>query len=465
MLAIKTKHYFSTTLLVLCLVTLVSSQGQNSFLDPKISEAFWNSPKFQKQFLASYGVRSNVEPRFENPEEQIFYSQLGDTIRDNPQQAIEKITQQLNASSSAILSYTLGSLHFQEGQHQEAIKHYEVALSQFPDYLRAHKNLGIALIREERFGDSITHLVETINLGGADGTVYGLLGNAYLNLEKYASARLAYQNATLLDAENPLWELGIIKCAIATERYQEAVSLLDGVLSKQPDNAALWALQGNVYLQMEEADKAAVNFEILRKSGKATLQHLMLLGDIYMLSESIDLALAVYLEAIDQDGKGDIRRSLNAARILLNQGAWEPASAMFTKIRQAHESTLSEQETFQLLKMESQVAIANGKGQEALSVLEQIIEKNPLDAEALLLAGDFYMQAEDFEKALFRFEMVARIPGSESDGWIKQATVLVKQQQYTKAIELLEKAQKSNPRDNIQKFLDSVKRVANAATS
>jgi len=29
----------------------------------------------------------------------------------------------------------------------------------------------------------------------------------------------------------------------------------------------------------------------------------------------------------------------------------------------------------------------------------------------------------------------------------------------------LEKAQKSNPRDNIQKFLDSVKRVANAATS
>ena len=465
MLAIKTNHYFFMTLLVLCLVTLVSSQGQNSFLDPNISEAFWNSPQFQRQFLASYGVRSNVEPRFENPEEQIFYSQLGDTIRDNPQQAIEKITQRLNASSSAILSYTLGSLHFQEGQQQEAIKHYEVALSQFPDYLRAHKNLGIALIREERFGDSITHLVETINLGGADGTVYGLLGNAYLNLEKYASARLAYQNATLLDAENPLWELGIIKCAIATERYQEAVSLLDGVLGKQPDNAALWALQGNVYLQMEEADKAAVNFEILRKSGKASLQHLMLLGDIYMLSESIDLALGVYLEAIEQDGKGDIRRSLNAARILLNQGAWEPASAMFTKIRQAHEPTLSEQETFQLLKMESQVAIANGKGQEALSVLEQIIEKNPLDAEALLLAGDFYMQAEDFEKALFRFEMVARIPGSESDGWVKQATVLVKQQQYTKAIELLEKAQKSNPRDNIQKFLDSVKRVANAATS
>ncbi|NBQ24906.1 MAG: tetratricopeptide repeat protein [Verrucomicrobia bacterium] len=444
MLAIKTKHYFSMTLLVLCLVTLVSSQGQNSFLDPKISEAFWNSPQFQKQFLASYGVRSNVEPRFENPEEQIFYSQLGDTIRDQPQEAIKKITQQLNASSSAILSYTLGSLFFQEGQYQEAIKHYEVALSQFPDYLRAHKNLGIALIREERFGDSITHLVETINLGGADGTVYGLLGNAYLNLEKYASARLAYQNATLLDAENPLWELGIIKCAIATERYQEAVSLLDGVLSKQPDNAALWALQGNVYLQMEESDKAAVNFEILRKSGKATLQHLMLLGDIYMLSESIDLALAVYLEAIEQDGKGDIRRSLNAARILLNQGAWEPASAMFTKIRQAHEPT---------------------HGTVPPRVLEQIIEKNPLDAEALLLAGDFYMQAEDFEKALFRFEMVARIPGSESDGWVKQATVLVKQQQYTRAIELLEKAQKSNPRDNIQKFLDSVKRVANAATS
>ena len=191
----------------------------------------------------------------------------------------------------------------------------------------------------------------------------------------------------------------------------------------------------------------------------------MLLGDIYMLSESTDLALAVYLQAIEQDGQGDIRRSLNAARILLNQGAWESASTMFEKIRQTHEQTISEEEKLQLLKMESQVAIANGKGEEALSVLEQIIEKNPLDSEALLLAGDFYLQAEDYEKALFRFEMVSRIPGAESDGWVKQATVLVKQQQYGKAIELLEKAQKSNPRDNIQKFLDSVRRVANAATS
>lgn len=465
MFAKKITFLLFCTLLMSFGISCLESRAQHSFLDPKINEAFWNSPKFQKQFLASYGVRSNVEPRFENPEEQIFYSQLGDTIRDQPQEAIKKITQQLNASSSAILSYTLGSLHFQEGQHEEAIKHFEVALSQFPDYLRAHKNLGIVLIREGRYEASVEHLVETINLGGADGTVYGLLGNAYLNLEKYASARLAYQNATLLDADNPLWELGIIKCSIATERYQEAVSLLDGILAKQPDSSALWALQGNVYLQMEESDKAAVNFEILRKSGKASLQHLMLLGDIYMLSESTDLALAVYLQAIEQDGQGDIRRSLNAARILLNQGAWESASTMFEKIRQTHEQTISEEEKLQLLKMESQVAIANGKGEEALSVLEQIIEKNPLDSEALLLAGDFYLQAEDYEKALFRFEMVSRIPGAESDGWVKQATVLVKQQQYGKAIELLEKAQKSNPRDNIQKFLDSVRRVANAAAS
>ena len=87
---------------------------------------------------------------------------------------------------------------------------------------------------------------------------------------------------------------------------------------------------------------------------------------------------------------------------------------------------------------------------------------------SLSLLASSYVAAsseEDYEKALFRFEMVSRIPGAESDGWVKQATVLVKQQQYGKAIELLEKAQKSNPRDNIQKFLDSVRRVANAATS
>jgi Flp pilus assembly protein TadD len=183
-----------------------------------------------------------------------------------------------------------------------------------------------------------------------------------------------------------------------------------------------------------------------------------------MMKEAKDLALDVYLEAIEMDGNGDVQRSLRAADIMVSRGEWEEASRLFAKIRTAHGTTMTEEETFKLLKMESKVAIANGNGQEALAVLEQIIEKNPLDGEALLMAGDFYSQNGDQEKAVFRYEMASKVSGFEADAWLKHAQILVRSQEYTKAIDLLERAQKSNPRDNVQKYLDSVQRVASAAS-
>jgi len=115
--------------------------------------------------------------------------------------------------------------------------------------------------------------------------------------------------------------------------------------------------------------------------------------------------------------------------------------------------------------MESKVAIANGDGEQALKVLEQIIEKNPLDGEALLMAGDFYAQSGERERAVFKYEMAARVSGFEADAWLKHAQILVRSLQYSKAIDLLDKAQKIQPRDNVQRYLESVQRVANEGSS
>jgi len=462
-----TKQWILAGLLVTTCLTVSRSlfAGDVSLIDPELSESFWNSPTFQKRFLASYGINSSIEPQFENPEEQILFSQLGSVIRDDPKKAIQQLSSRISSTSSALLDHTLGSLYFQEGNHAEAIKHYEAALSKFPDFLRAHKNLGIVLVREGQYTEAIEHLTKTINLGRADGTVYGLLGYCYLNTEKYASAVIAYQNAMLLDADNQDWQLGMIKCKIANGDLKDAVRLLDGILEEQPQNVSLWGLQANVYLQMEEADKAIVNFEILRKSGQATLHHLMLLGDAYMMGDSKDLALEAYLEAIEKDGAGDIHRSLRAADVMVSRSDWDESSKLLTKIRAVYEATMTEEETFKLLKMESKVAIANGDGEQALKVLEQIIEKNPLDGEALLMAGDFYAQSGERERAVFKYEMAARVSGFEADAWLKHAQILVRSLQYSKAIDLLDKAQKIQPRDNVQRYLESVQKVANEGSS
>ena len=456
------KSFFKQLFLFLFLGLL--ARAQSSGLDEETRVHFWSNSEFVKRFMGGYGVHSEIEPPFQTPEEREAFNELVDVMRDNPGEAIRRLQKMIVPSSNARLPFALGSLYFQEGDAAKAILQFELAISKFPDFRRAHQQLGFALAQEERYEEAAKSLTHALNLGAENAAVYGMLGLSYLNLGKHISAEIAYLNAMLLAPEIQDWKLGLIKSYIARENYPQAVALLDEVLAENPESAGLWSLQANVFLQMEDNQRAAVNFEMLRKMEKATLANLMLLGDIYMLDGALELALPVYLDAIEKDGAGDVRRSLRASEILVSQGAWTEAEQLFRKIKEHHQDAMSGEEETKLLKLESQAAVANGEGEKALAILERIISKNPLDGEALLLAGEFYDQEGESEKAVFRYEAAAKISGFEADAWLKHAQLLVKQQKYNPALKLLRKAQKANPRDYVQKYLDAVERVARSVS-
>jgi Flp pilus assembly protein TadD len=151
---------------------------------------------------------------------------------------------------------------------------------------------------------------------------------------------------------------------------------------------------------------------------------------------------------------------LRAADILTSRGAWDEARVLFQKIRSVSAGNLEPADELKLLKLESKVAMAAGEGGDAIKVLERIIERDPLDGEALLLAGDYYAREGQPEKAEFRFDTAAKLPGFEADALVKQAQLLVKSAKYAQAVEVLKKAQKVKPRDNVQRYLEKVEQLA-----
>lgn len=460
----KIMNRFSLAFLLMMLIRFFVFAEESRKLDSSIRLDFWNNPEFVKRFMGSYGVNPRIEPEFINPDERTQFHELGTLIRENPEKAIDHLERMITDSSSAILPFTLGAIYFQEGETTKAIAQFEIALSKFPDFRRAHRNLGFALAQESRYEAAAQSLTRALILGASDASIYGLLGFAYLNSGKMLSAEAAYRNALLLDPENADWKLGLTKAFIARSNYSQAAILLDELLANNPQTAPLWSLQANVFLQMEKPDRAAVNFEMLRKLGKAKLPDLMLLGDIYMIDEAMAMALPVYEEAVEHDGKGDIARSLRASENFTSRSAWTEAERLFSKIRQIHGENMSQDEEAKLLRLESKVAMGQGKGEEALAVLEAIIKKNPLDGEALLLSGGYYSRKGQKEQAIFRYEMAAKISGFEADAWLKHAQLLVEQRDYHAAIALLKKAQKLKPRAHVQKYLEAVERVARAST-
>lgn len=441
-----------------------SSAATNSFAPMPVDHelaSIWNDPDFTRRLIGSYGFASDVEPRL-TPEEQAMYrDKVVPLLRDDQKKAMTELQSLAKPSASAVFDFTLGNVYFQNEDLTNAVKHFEAALAKFPDYRRAQKNLAFALVRDGKYAAAIKPLTRTIVLGGGDGKVFGLLGFAYMNQGRPVSAEGAYRQALIFEPENVDFRLGLVKCSVAAANYDYALALIDELITQFPERDNLWSLQANIYIQKEQPAKAAICFETLRRLGKATAQNLFMLGDLYMAQDSRDLALSAYLEAVDKDGGQNISKALRPAQILVSRGAWDEARTLFAKIHSSG-GNLTGPEELKFLKLESKVAMSTGNGEKAIETLEQVIQKDPLDAEALLLAGDFYAKNGQKEKAEFRYQTASGIEGFEADAFVKHAQLLVQSQKYASAADLLRKAQKVKPRDNVQRYLEKVDQLAKA---
>lgn len=425
---------------------------------------FWNDPEVARRLLANYGFLPEVEPALKGEDLNFYTNKIVAIWKGtNRAEALPLLEARVKQPGvSALFDFQLGTLQFDGGDLTNAVKSFENALTKYKEFRRAQKSLALALARSERHEEAAKALVKTIAQGGGDIAVYALLGNAYMNLGRYASAEGAFKQAMVFDPDKKEFKLALVRCALAAGNNDYALALLDELILQYPEQDNLWSLQANVYLRKEQPAKALVSLELLRRLGKADAKSLFLLGDLYMNQEAKDLALVSYLEAIEKDGgKSPTKSLLRPATILVSRSAWEEAKKLFAKIREVSTSLGGEDE-LKLLKLEAKVAMATGEGEKAIQTLELIKDKNPLDGEALLLAGDYYARNDQPGKATDRFDAASKIEGFEADAFVKQAQLLVKSQKYTEAADLLRKAQKAKHRENVQRYLDKVEQLARA---
>lgn len=420
----------------------------------------WNDPDMARRLWGSYGFLSEREPRLSAEEQTLYRDTILPLLREDPVKAIPALEAVVKPEASALFDYTLGTVHFQREDFTNAVQHFEAALAKFPDFLRAQRNLALALVRQGRYAEAIPALTRTLTLGGSDGRILGLLAFAQVQEGQYLAAAAAYDQALLFEPDNWDYRLGLVKCHVATANYGAALALLDELLAKYPDREALWTLQANIYVQQNQLGKAAVNYEVLRKLGRAGAAQLSLLGDIYLAEGVPDLALAAYLDAARLDGGTNLARTLRAADLLISRSAWTEASTLLTRARELAGAAPAREDELKLLRLEARVALGTGAGDTTIELLERLLQLNPLDGEALLLAGDYYQQRGDAERAAFRYDAAAKIEGFEATALVKHAQLLVGHQQYARAVELLRRAQKIQPREPVQRYLEKAEQVA-----
>lgn len=444
---------------LLCLAGLSSAAFAQSPLGNPASN-MWNDADFVKSFTASYGVLAGYEPEITDPEKDALRGLLN-IIKSNPATAIRQLEPQIKSSSSAAFDFILANLYFQQNNLANAEKFYRNAVRKYPNFRRAHKNLGLVLIQANKYSDAKDSLSKALELGDVDGTAYGLLGYCYLLEKLYYPSETAYRKALLMQPKVKDWQLGLARCLVETEKHKEAIALFDTLIKQTPDDADLWLLQANAYIGMDNTLAAAQNLELVRRMGKATVPTLSMLGDIYVNNEMPGLALNAYLGAI-QAAKGiNPPAVMRAAKIFVQTGSYAEANKLIAQIRSAT-TELKFEDEIELLTLEARIARAEGDNEKALKLLTEIVERDALNGEALIELGRYHASQEDMARAINRFEQAQLIDGFERPALVAHAQSLVRNGSYDTALPLLRRALELKSDEYLE---DYVKRVEQAAST
>lgn len=430
---------------------------------PGLSEMelkIWNEPAFKRRFTQSYIAETEIEPRVTRDERETMQEVLELISSDKLDEAAEMLREHRGDAASAVFDFTLANIHFQQEDLERAAELYEVAVEKHQKFRRAWSNLGKIHVRRGDFEKAVPALSRVIELGGGDGLTYGLLGYAHASTENHMPAETAYRRAILLDSETMDWKLGLARSLFQQNRYAEVASLLDRLIADNPSRSDLWLLQANAYIGLDQPLSAAQNYEFVDQMGESSAESLSMLGDIYVNEELYELAVRAYIRAIEMTPEQSPDRAIRAAQVLAARGAHNETRRIVKKIEAVKGDRLEDEQRRELLMLRARVAVADGASGEHVRVLERIVELDPMDGEALMLLGRHHSRTGDNERATFYYERAANIDGYEADAKVRHAQILVENGKYKEALPLLRSAQKINPRENIQEYLDQVQRLA-----
>ncbi len=443
----------------------------------------FRDPQFVKEFVGSYGIHSEVEPKV-SPEEQALHVTVREKFEAGDfrgaEQDIVRFIKETEAPTdpekppaeiSPAMIFVLGNLYFQADRADEARRAFLEAIRRFPRFRRAHTNLGYLHIAKNQTDEALPMLQKAVELGDNSSRTYGLLGYCHLLKKNALAAENAYRQAYLLDPSSRDWKLGLAQALMAQEKFPEAANMIGTLIEENPNDKQLWLQQANAYLAMDRKAEAAVNLETLRLKGLADESNLNLLGNLYMDRDEPQLALIAYLAAIDKAQTLDVDRALKTARILTDYGFPEKAETFVSRIREKAGAEISSANRTALLLTEVRIARAKGEVERVGAILSELVESDPANGEVLLelarhhdnLAkeeADEEKRADHVSEARVNYQLAIPMPSVAYEANLGYGQMLVRERRYPEALDALQAALNLKKSESLEQYLSRVRRAA-----
>ena len=423
-----------------------------------LSENTWSNPEFVDRFMGSYGVDTAKSPSISSEEAEIFRQVAKSGYKGDT--AIKILSNAINTESSGAMDFALANFLLQNGDIGLAIDSFAIAIDKFPNFGRAYKNIGLAYIQQNNYEKALPNLTKSLEILGGDGGLFGLIGYCHLNNENYGPALDAYKLALVFEPESRDWRLGQLKALQNLRKYNEVENIIYSYIDEKPTEPEFWLQQANAFIAQKDYLQAAANFEVVKMLGGADREMYLLLGDIYVNLDAPTLALDPYNRALST-GEVKPEDALSLAKVMSRRLPADQLKEFLTKITLTYKNTLNQENSLTLLTLKAANALSMDDKDGAMTMLSEVVAKDPLNGSALLTLGSYYLQENELVKALDYYNRASKVEAVQVDALLGATRVLVKEGKYLQAINRLKEAQAIKEQYFVAEYITTLEKFVN----
>jgi putative PEP-CTERM system TPR-repeat lipoprotein len=362
--------------------------------------------------------------------------------------------------------YLLGTIYNKTGDFQSAEKELRKALSLGMSPAKVIPDLGQTLLSLGQFQQVLD---ETEKLSGEKNSaeISTLRGNSFLALGKAKEAKDLFELALKDKPDFSDAFIGLARYSLSTRDIEAASNFAEQAVTRDPKNADAWLFKGDLLRMQGKTDPALAAYDQVVKLKQNSFI-------AYLNKAALEIGAGRF-EAADTDIKAARKAAPGSLMVLytqalldFNQGkpsaALDSLQQVLSKVPEHMPSRLlagavqaalgsapqAEQHLKYYLEREpgnvyarkllASVLLKSRQTQRAIDVLAPALKVSQQDPQLLALAGESYMQANDFTKATEYFEKASNIAPQSATLHTALGMSKLGQGQSSRAVAELEKA-------------------------
>jgi tetratricopeptide (TPR) repeat protein len=157
--------------------------------------------------------------------------------------------------------HLLGLLHYQRGEHAEAVRRIDLALLINPNAIAAHNSRGAALKELNRTDEALASYGNAIALDPTYADAYYNRGNVLRERQQFEDALADYDRAIALKPDHIDAFNNRGTALRALRRFEEALASFDRAIALGPENADALHNRGNALNDLRRFEEALASFD------------------------------------------------------------------------------------------------------------------------------------------------------------------------------------------------------------